>query len=651
MSSTSTEYDYELAALLDAALQDSRRLQTFDIAEWRRAHPQLNSEDVTLLDLLIELTQAVEVWQHSDGAPEADCDESGDATLLMQKNGGRIGRYRLLKHVGSGSMGDVYEAHDPQLDRRVAVKVPRCDRMSRNRAMFTERFLREARSAAAVRHANICPIYDAGDSEGQVYVVMAFVEGESLDSVLSRGRIDDVRKAVLIAIQVADALSAIHQHGIIHRDLKPGNILIDNSGQALLTDFGLALSEMNTERITSDGLIIGTPVYMPPEQAAGENSKLSTAADIYSLGAVLYEMLTGQAPFRAPLPELLRKIMLQTPLSPSELRPEIDPALTVIILKALAKVPAERYSAASAFADALREWLGSLTSGVASASPVASGTTWKRRRLLLASTLSICGGTLVALALLWVPRAETTSSNAIAESGQSVSRTDAGMNFDQLLQQPPAKLSVTPTTPETLSGKLNITVSSSPDGRSITKTRVPATEPGALPVQTGELVRFEVQLNQPAYVYLLWVSPDGTTVPIYPWDSERFAGWDAPLVANSDRTSDYILCPLNPDEGFEIVEPAGIQTVVLLARRTPLDGNVDLAQVLTGLPSTPMLAMNETPGPLLRGLKTGRTKSTEDPQFDELKSRLSPHFEFMRVMSFPQVSPSSGSEAGSEDAQ
>lgn len=257
----------------------------------------------------------------------------------------------------------------------------------------------------------------------------------------------------------------------------------------------------------------------------------------------------------------------------------------------------------------------------------------------------------MAMVLMWNPEAETTRDNSVEESATAMSRTDGRINPEHWSHQQPGTPSITPATPAALSGKLNITVSSSPTIGRITKTRVPATEPEALPVQTGELVRFEVQLNQPAYVYLLWVCPDGNTVPIYPWDSERFAGWDAPLVVNSDRITDHILCPLNPDEGFEIVEPAGIQTVVLLARRTPLDQNVDLAQVLNGLPATPMLAMNETPGPLLRGLKTGQTKSTEDPQYDELRSRLSPHFEFMRVMSFPQVSASNGSDAGSEDTK
>lgn len=643
MNHTATQHDDELAALLDAALRDSRRVQTFDVTEWRRAHPHLNSEDVTLLDMLLELSQAVNVWQQSDDTGTLDDDDAtGGATLLIRRNGGRLGRYQLLRHVGSGSMGDVYEANDPQLERCVAVKVPRCDRMSRNAAMFTQRFIREARAAAAVRHANICPIYDAGDSEGQVYVVMAFVKGESLDAVLSRGRIADIRKAVQIAIQVADALSAIHQHGIIHRDLKPGNILIDTNGQALLTDFGLALSDTNSERITSDGLIIGTPVYMPPEQAAGENSKLTPAADLYSLGAVLYEMLTGQAPFRAPLPELLRKIMLQTPLSPVELRPEVGPALSAILEKALAKIPSERYASAAAFADALREWDGSITSGVVSHLPQTTTSKWSNRRLT--SLAVFITGTLcvVVIAFLLRPGQSgrdqhvTTTGNSVnsAESGTRSDAQNAGVvaSIDNLA--PPGQ---SQTLPAELNASLNITVSSDPERGPVTKTRVPVTEPGALPVRTGELVRFEVQMNQPAYVYLLWVSPDGKVEPVYPWDSEHHPGWNAPLVAGGDQANDHVLCPLSPREGFRVIEPMGLQTVVLLARRKPLDQAIDLARVLTELPATPMLTMNSQPGPILRGLQTGQTASTEDRQFDELKKRLSPHFEFMRVMSFPQV--------------
>ena len=639
MNTPCSQSENELADLLDSALRDSRDVPAFHLADWRNAHPQLNDEDVTLLDMLLELSQAVEVWQNADASAEIEDDANlpGAATLLLRRNSGRIGRYQLRKHVGSGSMGDVYEAHDPQLDRCVAVKVPRCDRMSRNRGMFTERFVREARAAAAVRHAHICPIYDAGETDGQPYVVMAFVEGESLDAVLSRGRIDDIRTSVQIAVQVAEALSAIHQHGIIHRDLKPGNILIDRSGQALLTDFGLALSGMNTERITSDGLIIGTPVYMPPEQAAGENSKLTPAADIYSLGIVLYEMLTGQPPFRGPLQELLREIILRIPSSPIALRPDLDPQLSAIVDKAIAKAPCDRYSSAGEMAESLREWLGSTTSGVApgplnAATVISPVHRWKQTVSVMIATL------IVAVSAVLSFRNDGSEHRVV----DSTSRSPVADSSSGIFGIPAAGAGLPVAAPLELKGKLDITISSNPDHGLRIKDRISATEPGALPLQTGEIVRFEVDLNQPAYVYLLWVSPDGSVVPLYPWDAEHFTGWEAPKVAGSARAIDRVMIPTSPNRGFEAVEPLGLQTVVLLARRQPLDERVDLAQLLDGLPTTPMLAMNSAPGPILRGIKTGQTKATDDAQFDELTTRLGAHFELMRVMSFPQIAAPTG---------
>jgi serine/threonine protein kinase len=563
------------------------------------------------------------------------------ATQIFFDHPAQIGRYRLRRHVGSGAMGDVYEAHDPQLDRQVAVKVPRCERLSRNRRLFTERFVREARAAAAVRHAHICPIYDAGEQDGQPYVVMAFVAGETLESVLSRGRIEDVRSAVDIAIQVADALAAIHEHGIIHRDLKPGNILIDNAGQALLTDFGLALSEVNNERITTDGLIVGTPVYMSPEQAAGENSRLTAAADLYSLGAVLYEMLAGEAPFRAPLPDLLRKILLESPRPLCELRPEVDEPLSAIVMQTLAKSPSDRHRAVKWFAGELREWLGSTASGIApraTDSTVDSRTTSRSRRraALVAATMTVAAAS-IASVMAW---------NAAVRDGDSTTNSHAAALKPADDQKTLANASLTPALPDVpreLSGNLTITISSDPQKGPVTKSRLPASEPGALPLRTGELVRFEVRLNQPGFIYLIWVSPDGSVTPLYPWDAEHFAGWDAPHVAGSERTIDHIVCPVSPNRGFEAVDPVGLQTVVLLARRRPLEQGVDLAQLLSGLPATPELAMNTVRGPILRGVKTGQTKSTQDGQFDELEARVGSHFEFMRVLSFPQeAAPAAG---------
>src|SRR5439155_9225080 len=181
-----------------------------------------------------------------------------------------IGRYLILARLGAGGMGAVYKARDPQLDRVVAVKLPRIDAPPQERPRRVQRFLREARAAAQVWHPHVCPIYDVGECDGQPYVVMAYVEGQSLaDHLKQKGRYEDVGQAVALVRQILDALEAVHGRGIVHRDLKPGNIMIDAAGRAVLTDFGLARPEADAEPLTSEGVVVGTPAYMAPEQAAG----------------------------------------------------------------------------------------------------------------------------------------------------------------------------------------------------------------------------------------------------------------------------------------------------------------------------------------------------------------------------------------------
>ncbi len=617
-----------------------------------RIPQDLRGEAAEMAELLFELSKAVRIWRSPDlrtamdEVDESFQEDAGKAvTLVTGKSLRQIGRYKLRRHVGSGAMGDVYEAHDPQLDRSVAIKVPRCDRDVRNRSLFTERFIREARAAAAVRHAHICPIYDAGQTDGQPWVVMAFVDGQSLDAVLANGRIDDTRQAVQIAIHIAEALSAIHQHGIIHRDLKPGNILIDRDQQALLTDFGLALSEMNIGRITCDGVIVGTPVYMSPEQAAGENSKLTPASDIYSLGAVLYEMLTGQAPFRAPLPELLRKIMLHPVPPVASLVPEIDPVLAAIVEKSLAKAPEDRFVTATAFVEALRSWIGSVSSDIAIPAPALSSSvvpvTTQKASPATRRTLLLVAATLVALTLLIRMSPSLVSNTNTAAAGTGTT-TEQDPQFTAA-SRTKGSLKEVPEKPQVLTGKLKISISSDPEKGPVTKSRLSATERGALPLVSGELLQFEVELNQPAYIYLLWVNPDGTTSPLFPWDAEHHKGWDAPILVEGKTAADRLICPDNTTRGFEAGDPVGLQTVVLLARRTPLEEGIRLGELLKALPSTPALQTEFASGPILRGVVTGQTKSTEDPQYDALKSRLSAHFELISVVSFPQVSASANS--------
>ncbi len=220
----------------------------------------------------------------------------------------KISRYRILGRLGAGGMGTVYKAHDPHLDRTVAVKVPRIDTSPQDRTKRLERFQREARSAAQVWHPHICPIYDVGIHDGQPYVVMAYVEGQSLAERLAQhGRFDDIGEAITLIRQLLDGLAAVHEHGIIHRDLKPSNVLLDSGGRAVLTDFGLARPEQESQRLTSDGGVVGTPAYMAPEQAAGKPESIGPWTDLYSVAIVFFEMLTGQLPFEgAPWPSSAR---------------------------------------------------------------------------------------------------------------------------------------------------------------------------------------------------------------------------------------------------------------------------------------------------------------------------------------------------------
>jgi hypothetical protein len=275
----------------------------------------------------------------------------------------RIGRYRILARLGAGGMGTVYQAQDRDLDRTVALKLPHFTGSPHDRAVRIQRFQREARAAARVWHPHVCPIYDVGEHEGQPYVVMAYVEGRSLaEHLAGRKRCEDPGQAVALVRQVLDALDAVHGHGIVHRDLKPGNIMLDPAGRAILMDFGLARPGDDAGQLTSEGVVLGTPAYMAPEQAAGQSEEIGPWTDLYSVGVILYQLLTGRLPFEGPPLTVLSRIVHDAPPPPSGLRPGLDPALEAVVLRALAKAPEDRYQSARDFAAALPSPSGSTTS-------------------------------------------------------------------------------------------------------------------------------------------------------------------------------------------------------------------------------------------------------------------------------------------------
>lgn len=275
-------------------------------------------------------------------------------SLPFPKVGKRVDRFLIRGVLGTGGFGKVFRAYDPQLEREVAIKIPRFSTW-RN-SLDCQHRLNEARAAAIVTHPNICPIYEVGVEQQRPYIVMACIDGESLSKVIAERGISDESSIILLTLQIALAMEEAHRHGIIHRDLKPANILMDHRGNPILTDFGLAARTVadneDEEHIQPHG---GTSYYMPPEQVRGEVT--GPASDIYSLGTTFYELLAGRRPFVGNKTEVRKQILEAVPLPPSHYRPEISPCADAICLKALEKNPVDRFASMMEMADCLREVL------------------------------------------------------------------------------------------------------------------------------------------------------------------------------------------------------------------------------------------------------------------------------------------------------
>jgi predicted Ser/Thr protein kinase len=260
------------------------------------------------------------------------------------------GRYRILETIGQGGMGTVYKALDTRLQRLVALKTLRLSPDTE----FMRRFLREAQAGARLSHPNILQIYDSGEAEGLPYLAVEYVEGRSLQQMLRENKLLDTDRAVEIARQVAIALAYAHRSSVVHRDVKPSNILISNEGRVVLLDFGLAIRP-GAETLTRSHTVAGTPAYMSPEQVMG--LPVDARSDIFSLGVVLYELLTGHRPFSGP--NIFGHIIEQAPLPPEKLNSSLSRSLGKIVLKSLAKKPEHRFQTAEAFVVALANETGS----------------------------------------------------------------------------------------------------------------------------------------------------------------------------------------------------------------------------------------------------------------------------------------------------
>jgi serine/threonine-protein kinase len=350
--------DRRLAAVLETLLDAQRRGEMPDVEATARAHP----------DLADELRQlwATMMFAH-EFAPTADLPTRESRQCPTTPTNGLVlpcafGDYDLEAELGRGGMGVVYKARDRRLGRTVALKV-----ILRGEAATPEqvaRFRAEARAAGQLDHPNLVPVYDAGEVDQRPYFVMKYIDGRTLGSMLDDGPLPP-RDAVRLLIPICRAVAFAHGKQFLHRDLKPSNVLIDRQGQPYVTDFGLVkdVSGGSPERsavadLTRSGAILGTPAYMAPEQAFGASRAPTPAGDVYSLGVILYECLTGRPPFRAATSaDTLLLVREQEPVAPSSLNPRVPGDLELICLKCLQKQPARRYHSAEGLADDLQAFL------------------------------------------------------------------------------------------------------------------------------------------------------------------------------------------------------------------------------------------------------------------------------------------------------
>ncbi|WP_439628284.1 serine/threonine-protein kinase [Gemmata sp.] len=477
-----------------------------------------------------------------------------------------FGGLTVVRVIGEGGMGRVLEAHDAKLGRRVAVKEMRpqlaADAHSR------ERFLREARAAAAVRHDHIVPVYHVGERDGAPFLVMPLLEGESLADRLARanGPLPPGEVARL-GREAALGLAAAHKAGLVHRDIKPANLWLEAPhGRLLVLDFGLARSVDGVDGMTLEGSVLGTPGYLAPEQANG--LPVDGRADLFSLGVTLYQAATGTRPFQGPtLTAVLRAVAEHHPQPPHEVNLSVPAVLSDLIMRLLAKNPVDRPATATAVAEELASPLPSDSQRATALFPTPPPTaTGKPRRMGIVAGIGVAALALVVA--IWVLTRPGTQPVAVDK--------DSPVG-PALTPVPP------PVPPVRYRGSVDVKVE-----RGTRLVRL--TEPGALPLRPQDKFVIEGRVEPAAYLYLLWVDPEHDVTPVYPWNPEK--GWGS-RPAKEVPTVRLRL----PAAGETYRAPnskPGVATMVLFARATPLDAPDDeVRKWFETLPELPLPASGE----------------------------------------------------------
>lgn len=516
------------------------------VVEWEQARDRgtpLTPEQVCadaphLLPAVVELLHKLypdldDTRERAASDTDAKTTGQGQRTSLPMM----IGEYRVIRRIGAGGMGEVYEAEDPHLGRRVAIKVMQpklfADPVAR------ERFFREARAQAAVQHDHVAVIHDVKQAvDGTPYLVLPLLRGETLADRLKRqgSRPLPTPDVLRVGRQITEGLAAAHTKGLVHRDVKPSNVWLDAAGgQVKVLDFGLA-RWLDPEGYIQQGTPAGTLPYMPPEQLLG--GTLDQRADLYSLGAVLFEMCTGRRAIEIQsIPSMTDAVLYQVPPPAHTLNPTVPEQLSKLIADLLAKEATARTPDTAAGVAAVLRLLDEREGATVTTSPQL--VTRERRRWPLLAAGAVMLAVLVGLAV-WVatrpPNANSTTSITAATPTQEL--------------------------PAATASKVRVDVRVERD-----KKLLRLDKPGALPLRQGDGFTVEAVADPPAYLYLVWVDPGHDVTPVYPWDPEK--GWGSRPATEEPKARLRL-----PERGNVFTAPAarpGVATIVALTRSTPLD--------------------------------------------------------------------------------